>query len=115
MTRRFTTTLSAVATAVPLAVTGIGLASPRAADAQQQPPANASVVHVDRIVPPRRKVVHHKFRPWARPTPRQVRSIIRAEARRWRIDPRRLANRVACESRFRWWASNGTYQGVLQF
>ena len=44
-----------------------------------------------------------------------MREIIHAEAHRWRIAPAALARRVACESRFRWWASNGSYVGVLQF
>ena len=41
--------------------------------------------------------------------------IIRIEARRWHIASSRLARRVQCESRFRWYAGNGAYQGLLQF
>jgi hypothetical protein len=44
-----------------------------------------------------------------------VREIIRNEARRWHIPAASLIRRVGCESRFHWWASNGQYQGVLQF
>jgi hypothetical protein len=80
-----------------------------------EPGASASVVRVDHIVPPRRKVVHRAFRPWSRPTPGQVLEIIRNEARRWRVPAASLTRRVACESHFHWWASNGRYQGVLQF
>jgi hypothetical protein len=87
------------------------LADENAAD----PSAVANVLRVEYVVPPRRKVVQRKFRPWSRPTPGQVREIIRNEARRWHIPAASLARRVACESRFHWWASNGVYQGVLQF
>jgi hypothetical protein len=92
------------------------------AQAQETAPsqeANSSseprVVSVRRVVPPRRKVVRVRFRPWSRPSPRKVRQIIRIEARRWHIDPRRLARRVGCESEFRWYAGNGSYRGLLQF
>lgn len=106
-------TFAAAAVAVPLAPAA---ATSFAADAAgSQPTAQASVVKVERKIPPRRKVVHRKFKPWAKPSPRQARAIIRAEAARWRIAPSRLAARVACESRFHWWASNGQYQGLLQF
>jgi hypothetical protein len=79
------------------------------------PSATASVVRVVHVVPPRKKVVHRKFRPWARPTPGQVREIIANEARRWGIPAASLSRRIACESHYHWWASNGQYQGVLQF
>jgi hypothetical protein len=80
-----------------------------------EPGASASVVRVDTIVPPREKVIERGFRLWIRPTPGQVREIIRNEARRWHVPAASLTRRVACESRFHWWASNGQYQGVLQF
>jgi hypothetical protein len=110
---------------IPFVVAALALASvsvvlvtaPRAAAEGQtpNPSASASVVHVDTIAPPRRIVINRRFRPWSRPTPSQVREIIRAEARRWRISESALARRVGCESRFRWWAGNGAFQGVLQF
>jgi hypothetical protein len=110
MRRRIAMTLAAAAVAVAAPLAGLAVAF-----ADDQPTANASVVKVDRQVPPRHKVVHRTFKPWAKPSRRQVATIIRVEARRWKIDPRRLARRVACESRFHWWASNGRYQGLLQF
>jgi hypothetical protein len=79
------------------------------------PSASASVVKVETRTAPRTKVVHHRFRPWARPTRAQVREIINNEARRWHIPAGSLARRVACESHFNWFASNGQFQGVLQF
>ena len=75
----------------------------------------ATVVKTSRVAPPRRKVVRKRFSPWAKPSPRRVRQIIRWEARRWGISPSRLARRVGCESGFRWYAGNGAYQGLLQF
>lgn len=75
----------------------------------------ATVVRTSRVVPPRRRVVRKRFSPWAKPSPRRVRQIIRWESRRWGISPSRLARRVACESGFRWYAGNGPYQGLLQF
>jgi hypothetical protein len=44
-----------------------------------------------------------------------VQWIINSEARRWGISAAALSNRVACESHYRWWATNGQYEGVLQF
>lgn len=79
------------------------------------PTASASVVKVETKKAAKKKVVHRKFRLWAHPTPGQVRTIIAAEARRWKISAASLSRRVACESRYRWYASNGQYQGVLQF
>ena len=81
-------------------------------------PAAAPAPHVARVTterPPRRRVIEHRFRPWNRATPRQVREIIRTEARRWRISPHGLTRRISCESGFRWWAGNGPYRGLLQF
>jgi hypothetical protein len=98
------------AVAVPLAFA----IAPRAI-ADDQPTATASVVKVENRKAPHTKVVHHRFRPWAHPSAGQVREIIRSESRRWGISAASLSRRVACESRYRWYASNGQYQGVLQF
>lgn len=81
---------------------------------QDSPQARATVVSTKRVVPRRRKVFRHRFRPWAEPTPRQVREIIKVEAKRWKIDGSRLARRINCESRFRWNATSA-YYGLLQF
>src|SRR3954447_25661959 len=83
--------------------------------AEDTPTANASVLKVENRKAPRTKVLHKRFRPWARPSTGQVREIIRNEARRWGISAASLANRVACASLFHWWAGNGQYTGVLQF
>jgi hypothetical protein len=85
-----------------------------ASDTPSSPTATASVVKVENRKAPRNKVVHRKFRPWAHPTPGQVREIISSEARRWRVPAASLSRRVACESRYHWWATNGQYVGVLQ-
>jgi hypothetical protein len=77
--------------------------------------ASAGIVAIERVVPARRKIVHHKFRPWSHPTTSQVQEIISSEARRWGVPAASLARRIACESHFHWWASNGQFQGVLQF
>jgi hypothetical protein len=71
-------------------------------------------VKVETKKAPRTKVVHRKFRPWSHPTPGQVREIISNEARRWGVSAASLSRRVNCESRYRWWATNGQYVGVLQ-
>lgn len=91
--------------------------APRAfADGQPgQPTASAAVVKVEDKQAPRKKVVHRRFRLWAHPSPGQVREIIRNEARRWRVPAASLSRRVACESHYHWWATNGQYSGVLQF
>jgi hypothetical protein len=99
-----------LAVAVPLA-SGV---APRAL-ASDQPTATASIVKVDNWKAPRKKVVRRHFRLWRHPTPGQVREIIRAEAKRWGIPAASLSRRVACESRYRWYAMNGQYAGLLQF
>jgi hypothetical protein len=99
-----------MAVVVPLAFA----VAPRAV-ADDQPTATASVVKVENWKAPQKKVVHRRFRPWAHPTPGQVREIIRTEARRWGIPAASLSRRVGCESRYRWYATNGQYSGVLQF
>lgn len=106
-------TTALVAIVIPLA---LGVA-PRALaeEAGSSPTATVSVVKVVNKRAPRRKVVRRRFRPWARPTPGQVREIIDNEARRWGVSAAALSRRVACESRYRWWAANGQYSGVLQF
>jgi hypothetical protein len=102
-----------MAIAIPLA---FGVAPRAFADeASGQPTATASVVKVENRKAPRKKVVHRKFRPWAHPSPGQVREIISNEARRWGISAASLSRRVACESHYHWWATNGQYSGVLQF
>src|SRR4051812_5183335 len=115
MRSRIAIAMAAAAVAVPLVPAAATSFAAEDASAGSQPTAQASVVKVDRKIPPRRKVVHRKFRPWAKPTPAQVRAIIRAEAALWKIPAASLARRVACESRFRWWAQNRQYQGLLQF
>src|SRR4051794_25629376 len=102
-----------------VAVSAIGAGSVPVAGAfaeetASQPQAQASVVGVKQFKAPRKKVVHRSFRPWAHPTPGQVREIIRNEARRWGVSAGALANRVYCESKYHWWATNGQYVGVLQ-
>ncbi len=77
--------------------------------------SDPTVVGSRSVLPRRPKVIRRRFDPWARPGPRGVRTIIRVEARRWRIAPSALARRVRCESRLRWWAGNGLYRGLLQF
>jgi hypothetical protein len=80
-----------------------------------EPTAKASVVKVETKRVARNKVVHRRFRLWSRPSTGQVREIIRNEARRWRVPEASLSRRIACESHYHWWATNGQYSGVLQF
>jgi hypothetical protein len=98
-----------VATTLP-----VTLAFAATADTPTGPTANASVVKVDHYRAPGTKVVRRKFKPWAHPSPAQVRTIIRNEARRWRVSAAGLSNRVYCESKYHWWATNGQFVGVLQ-
>ena len=94
----------------------VGAGTPGAsAQEDSNPSATASVASTKYVPPAKRRVVRRTFKPWARPTPRQVRRIIAMEARRWGIDGSRLARRIACESRFQWNAFSGTYHGLLQF
>jgi hypothetical protein len=113
--RRRQISIAVVAALVLAVVIPLAFAAAPRAVADDQPTATASVVKVENWKAPRKKVVHRKFRPWAHPTAGQVREIIRSEARRWGIPAASLSRRVACESRYRWYATNGQYSGVLQF
>lgn len=117
--RRHAALIPALAALVAVVIALAFAVAPRAqaddAKASGAPTATASVVKVDSWKAPRKKVVHRNFRPWAHPTPGQVREIIRNEARRWNVSAASLARRVGCESRYHWWATNGQYSGVLQF
>lgn len=116
--RRLTSITAAaalMAVLIPLAFTVAPRAFAEEASGSGGPTASASVVKVSNHRAPRKKVVHRRFRPWSKPSPRQVREIIRNEARRWGVSAAGLSRRVACESKYQWWASNGQYQGVLQF
>jgi hypothetical protein len=105
----------AIVAALPVAL-AVAAGEPASGDPKSdEPSAGGSVVAVDHVVPARRKVVHRKFRPWDHPTSGQVHEIIRSEALRWRVPAASLARRIECESHFQWWASNGQFQGVLQF
>jgi len=86
--------------------------------APQPTSTEASAPHVVKVEtrrPARRKVVRRRFRPWAKPSPSNVRKIIRIEGRRWHVSASGLARRVYCESKFQWSAGNGQYRGLLQF
>src|SRR4051812_45476703 len=86
-----------------------------AADDAAEPTASASVVRVDHVKRAPVKVFHRGFKPWRHPSAHQVQLAIRAEAKRWHIPSGSLSARVACESHYHWWATNGQYAGVLQF
>jgi hypothetical protein len=111
--RRLTLILTVAAAMAVLVPATIAFAAGAQAPAKQ-PQAQASVVAVKHYTPPRTKVVRRRFHLWSKPTPGQVREIIRNEARRWGISAAALSYRVGCESRYLWFASNGQYQGVLQ-
>ena len=104
-----------VAVVIPLAFAVAPRAFAEQAVASKAPTAQASVVKIENRRAPRAKVVYRRFRLWAHPTSGQVRWIIGAEARRWGISAASLSRRVACESRYHWYATNGQYAGVLQF
>jgi hypothetical protein len=106
-------TTALIAVLIPLAFAIAPRAS--AEEAASSPTATASIVKVETRKAPRRKVVHRRLRGWAHPTPGQVQEIIRNEARRWGVSAASLSRRIACESRYHWWATNGQYSGVLQF
>lgn len=53
------------------------------------------------------------WRPYPRPTPRQVVAIARAEQRKW--GGPNIVGLLHCESTLNWAATNGQYQGLAQF
>lgn len=75
----------------------------------------ATVVSMAVKRPPRLVHRHAHLALPARPTPAQVRRAINREAAMWGVPAVSLSRRVACESHYQWWASNGQYEGVLQF
>lgn len=67
-----------------------------------------------RVVEPvaKRTVRVKGWKPWARPSYRQVVLIANHEAGLWGVN---VMNRILCESGGRWNASNGQYLGLLQY
>ena len=104
-----------VAVVIPLAFAIAPRAFADQAAASGSPTASASVVKVEHRRAARTMVVHRRLRLWAHPSTGQVLEIIRNEARRWHVPAASLSRRIACESRYHWWATNGQYSGVLQF
>lgn len=102
----------AFATVVTTTTAGESAAVPAAS----QPPPQASIANV-RFVHPKRAVHRHaKFTPTSTPSVAYVRDVILPyEARRYGVSLSHLRARVACESGYRWWASNGQYHGIGQF
>lgn len=106
-------------TGVVMLLTLAGISSSAAEDPTSQPPSpeaqEATVVSTNVKRP--KRVVHRtlKVRLTTRPEPAEVRSIIAHEAALWGVSAAGLSRRVACESRYHWWATNGQYSGVLQF
>lgn len=90
---------------------------PATAGSQDAPPAppTPTVVKTERIGPQRILVLRSTFHPAAYPPPRTVRWIIDYEAARVGASSAHLRSRVACESGFSWWATNGQFVGVGQF
>lgn len=63
---------------------------------------------------PKYRVIRVKnWKPWAHPSPFQVKQIANWEQKKWGGPS--LLRRINCESTFNWAADNGTYEGVLQF
>lgn len=56
-----------------------------------------------------------KFRPWAQPSPNQIRRIVSIESRKWGASSSRLNCRINGESGHNWNARNGQYRGLGQF
>jgi hypothetical protein len=109
-------TMTALVAVTPAVSQGQAQSTGGSTPADRGPSGNAAkVVKVSSERPARTKVVRKRFSPWGRPSPRRVRQIIRLEAKRWGISAGSLARRVRCESGFRWNASGGPYQGLLQF
>lgn len=73
------------------------------------------IVNVSVNRPPRvhKKVV--KFRPWGKPTIKQVFKIINYEAQLWNTSASRISCRIDGESSYEWDNSNGKYLGLGQF
>ena len=79
-------------------------------------PADAGVSYEGAAIteaPKKQKTIYKRhWEPWATPSVRQVHIILREEQRRW--GGPHLGGRVACESGYRWNATNGQYRGLLQ-
>lgn len=57
-----------------------------------------TVVSVEVKAPPKFRVIHRHFKPWARPTYRQIRLAIHVEAHKWGASEATLVRRLHCES-----------------
>ena len=79
-------------------------------EAKQKPEIISQIVKT----PPKFRIIRiHNWTPWAHPSIAQVKQIATLAQKRWGGPS--LHARINCESGFRWYADNGTYEGVLQF
>jgi hypothetical protein len=113
----FTKMLPVIGVGTLLTIAGI-TASSAAEETPSQPSPEAqkaTVVSTTVKRPP--KVIHRAFKVKliTHPSQGQVLEIINHEARLWGVSPAALTRRARCESGLNWWATNGQYQGVLQF
>jgi hypothetical protein len=77
-----------------------------------KPPPKRELIRAYNKRPKKRIKVTKKFKPSAKPSPQEVKKIIGLEQKRW--GGTAITRRVACESEFRWNATNGQYRGLLQ-
>lgn len=80
-----------------------------------QTPTRRQLTHIRVLARDRHVERTRHWRPWSQPTPSQIHRIIEMEAARWGAPASRLRCRINGESGFRWYASNGQYQGLGQF
>lgn len=79
------------------------------------PPSLPRLLRTQMNKPKSHVIIREHFTPWATPTASQARTIVAIEAARAGVSYYGLTNRVWCESRFNWAASNGQYHGLGQF
>lgn len=106
-----------MAASVLLVLAGSDVGSAGSQPSPQAVPIPPKLTIVSTVVkkPDRHVVKHVRFVPWAQPSRGQVDTIVAVESALWGAPASRLHHRIACESTYQWWVSNGQYVGLGQF
>lgn len=109
--------MKALAATLAVAFSMTGVSTAEEVPPQQPPQAQEATVVSKTVLRPH-KVVHRvrRFSVPSHPSQSYVFNVIVPyEAARWGVSAAGLHNRIWCESKGHWWATNGQYSGVLQF
>lgn len=83
---------------------------------QASQPTIKPIIIFSKLIKPK-KIIYRKkkFIPWDKPNVSQVFTIINYEANKWGVSSYALADRIRCESTYKWYVKNGNHYGLGQF